>query len=203
VSLPTAFAQDGLPLVTEVEWKPFREHVRALLAGLERRGQAPPGETVQALRELLDREPVEVEQAVVQVQKLLDPLCLVGVHINPESRVKAARGTAPAKLQRDRERLVLVKLHNEGGVTSTLRVTGPQLTNDPDHAADAWLGATLAADAPLTAKLTGRGLQYLVLVLKAREAGKREALFRFDVGQGTQDLGFRAEVPVLFTVTER
>jgi hypothetical protein len=36
--------------------------------------------------------------------------------------------------------------------------------------------------------------------LAAHEAGKREATLKFDVGQGTQDLGFRAEVPVLFTV---
>ena len=28
----------------------------------------------------------------------------------------------------------------------------------------------------------------------------REATLRFDVGQGSQDLGFRGEVPVLFTV---
>ena len=31
-------------------------------------------------------------------------------------------------------------------------------------------------------------------------AGKREATVGFDIGQGTQDLGFRAEVPILFTV---
>jgi hypothetical protein len=42
-----------------------------------------------------------------------------------------------------------------------------------------------------------------VLRLTAREGGKREATFRFDVGQGTQDLGFRGEVPVLFTVRAR
>jgi len=42
----------------------------------------------------------------------------------------------------------------------------------------------------------------VVLHLIGREAGKREATLQFNVGQGTQDLGFRAEVPVLFTITE-
>jgi len=42
-----------------------------------------------------------------------------------------------------------------------------------------------------------------VLRLRASAAGKREATLKFDVGQGTQDLGFRAEVPVLFTVQVR
>jgi hypothetical protein len=37
-------------------------------------------------------------------------------------------------------------------------------------------------------------------MLTALEAGKREATLNFDVGQGTQDLGFRAEVPILFHV---
>src|SRR5262249_45925301 len=32
------------------------------------------------------------------------------------------------------------------------------------------------------------------------EAGKREATIGFDVGQGTQDLGFRGEAPVLFDI---
>jgi hypothetical protein len=34
--------------------------------------------------------------------------------------------------------------------------------------------------------------------LYSRDAGKREATLTFDVGQGTQDLGFRSELPVLF-----
>jgi hypothetical protein len=36
--------------------------------------------------------------------------------------------------------------------------------------------------------------------LRTRQSGKREATFQFDVGQGTQDLGFRAEVPILFAI---
>jgi hypothetical protein len=40
----------------------------------------------------------------------------------------------------------------------------------------------------------------VILRLRSSEAGKREATLQFDVGQGTQDLGFRAEVPILFTV---
>jgi hypothetical protein len=36
--------------------------------------------------------------------------------------------------------------------------------------------------------------------LTPAQSGKREATLAFDAGQGTQDLGFRAEVPVLFTV---
>ena len=37
-------------------------------------------------------------------------------------------------------------------------------------------------------------------LIYSSEAGKREATLGFDVGQGTQDLGFRGECPVLFDV---
>ena len=38
----------------------------------------------------------------------------------------------------------------------------------------------------------------LLVSLYSRDAGKREARFSFDVGQGTQDLGFRGDADVLF-----
>src|SRR5262249_25343515 len=48
------------------------------------------------------------------------------------------------------------------------------------------------------ATLSGLGVEYRIVELYSRDAGKREASFAFDTGQGTQDLGFRNEVSVLF-----
>ena len=53
---------------------------------------------------------------------------------------------------------------------------------------------------PMKAHLSGLDLEYRVLQLYAKEAGKREAKLAFDVGQGSQDLGFRNEVDILFTI---
>ena len=50
-----------------------------------------------------------------------------------------------------------------------------------------------------TKGLSGAKEEYVILRLTAHGAGKREATLTFDVGQGTQDLGYRAEVPILFT----
>jgi hypothetical protein len=52
----------------------------------------------------------------------------------------------------------------------------------------------------MAAKLSGNALEYLILEFETDQEGKREARLIFDAGQGTQDLGFRAEVPVLFVV---
>ena len=52
----------------------------------------------------------------------------------------------------------------------------------------------------MTPNLSGLGVEYALALLYSSESGKREATIGFDVGQGTQDLGFRGEVPVLFEV---
>ena len=184
----------ALPAVEAVHWPHLREQCRELMQSLDAAKAPLPAATVRALRDLLDKEPADPDAAVVAVQKLLDAHCLIGVHINPESRVKAARGPAATDLDIGRASVVLVRVHNEGGVTSTLAVSGPGVIAPKEEGG--WLEAKIVA----RAQLSGRRLEYVALRLTAREAGKREATFRFDVGQGTQDLGFRAEVPILFSV---
>lgn len=188
-------AGSPLPIVDGADWPQVRAECQRLLKGLEALQAPLPTETVTKLKGLLETSPTDPTAAAVEVQKLLDPHCLVGININPESRVKAARGPRLAELVRDRETVVLVKIHNEAGVTHGLAVTGPQVRTGKEDDRERWLEARAVGD-----KLRGGRLEYVPVRLTAREAGKREATLKFDVGQGTQDLGFRAEVPILFTV---
>jgi hypothetical protein len=132
-----------------------------------------------------------------RLQELLDPHVLLTISINPESRVKVARGEARAELRQSQAVPVLIKVVNEAGVTAVLRPTSPQA--DP-NAKDRFLDLKMHTDKPLSATLSGRPVEYVILLLTSREGGRREATIGFDVGQGTQDLGFRGEVPVLFTI---
>ncbi len=191
-----ARAQDPLPVVSDVEWKPLRAHARDVLQALDALKSPLPTDTDRAVRALLKDEP---KDAADRLQELLDAHCLVGVTINPESRVKAARGPAAAELRQGKEAVFLVKVHNDAGVTNALAVSGDQVRSGKGGEGQ-WLEAAVHAAAPLGKTLDGAKVQYVVVRLKADEAGKREATLRFDVGQGTQDLGFRAEVPVLFTI---
>jgi hypothetical protein len=200
---PPALAQSALPAVDDVAWKPFRAHCLDLLKALDALKAPLPADTVKALRKLLDRDPRNAEAAVTAVRKLLDAHCLIGVSINAESRVKAQRGPTAVRLVRGKPTVVLVRIHNEAGVTHALGVDGPQLVRPGKKDPDRWLEAAVLTPAPLRARLSGRRLEYRVLRLTPKQAGKREATLRFDVGQGTQDLGFRAEVPILFTVRTR
>ncbi len=199
LALLPARARAPLPTVDDVEWGPFRAHCVSLLKALDAAKAPLPPATLRALQPLLSAEPRDKQAASAAIQKLLDAHCFVGVHVNPESRVKAARGQGAVALVRDQPTLVLVRIHNEGGVTHSLAVDGPQIVRPGKKGADRWLEASIVAPA----RLTGRRLEYRLLRLTPRQAGKREATLRFDVGQGTQDLGFRAEVPILFVVRAR
>jgi len=198
-SVGSATAQSALPLVDDVEFTALREHCQRLRKALDGLKAPLPADLDKQLDVLLSARANDL-RATEKVQKLLDAHCLCGVTINPESRVSATRGPLSAELVRDRPVLALIKVCNNAGVTAKLAIEGPQLRRDGKAEAERWLEVAVQTEAPLARTLSGQKLEYVVVALMAREAGKREATLRFDVGQGTQDLGFRAEVPILFIV---
>jgi hypothetical protein len=198
----SAHAQTAIAVVEEVAFEPLRAQCSDLLKSLDAERAPLPPEVARELNGILANGAKDPEAAAVRIQQLLDARCLIAVNINPESRVKAARGPAAADLIRDRPVIALVKVHNEAGVTHPLVVTGPQVLGRGKDGHGRWLEAMVPAERGRTKPLTGQKVEYVPLRLTAHEAGKREATLRFDVGQGTQDLGFRAEVPVLFTIKE-
>ncbi|MGH7968136.1 MAG: CehA/McbA family metallohydrolase, partial [Limisphaerales bacterium] len=65
-------------------------------------------------------------------------------------------------------------------------------------AGELWLAMETFDKQPLKAGLSGLPLEYRIVSLYSRDSGQREGKLMFDVGQGTQDLGFRSEVDILF-----
>jgi hypothetical protein len=178
----------------------MRVQCKELLDGLRKLQASLPRDTDRELRAFLDDKQKTSEEPAVRIQKALNAQCLVGVSINPESRVKAARGPRSAELVAGKEIVFLIRVLNEAGVTHPLSLDGPQIIGRGAENTDRWLHATLYPDRTSSPKLSGLKVEYVLLRLKAEKAGKREATLVFDVGQGTQDLGFRAEVPILFTI---
>lgn len=187
----------------EVEGQPLAANVQRLIDALQFLGAPLPAETTTGLQTAVKARDAR------KIQELLDPHVLVVVTLNPESRVKAARGPAPATLQQGGFVPVLLKVVNDSGVQQALRVRSPQAgpvysggwgKNDPKADKDRFLDVDMFTGSPMTAKLSGLKVEYALALIYSSEAGKREATLAFDVGQGTQDLGFRGEVPVLFNV---
>ncbi|MCM8543239.1 MAG: CehA/McbA family metallohydrolase, partial [Lentisphaeraceae bacterium] len=131
-----------------------------------------------------------------------------GVHINPESRVKVLEGLVKPVLIEGGWTSFLVKIKNEAGVTANLSASSEQASTvylrdwDKKEAKiiprDRWLGMELSVQRPLIRKLVGINLEYRVIQMYSRDKGKRAAEIVFDVGQGTQDLGFRNNVAITF-----
>jgi len=61
------------------------------------------------------------------------------------------------------------------------------------------MGLELYDKDPMSLRLSGLPLEYRILQVYSRDQGQRSAAIGFNVGQGTQDIGFRNEVVVVFT----
>jgi hypothetical protein len=182
--------------IEDVEGQPLAANVERLLQALEFLGAKLPEDTT---KELLA---AAKERNAKKLQELLDPHVLALVTLSPESRVKAARGPADAKLQQGGYVPFIIKVVNNSTVKKTLQLTSPQagkVYNDKDGKGR-FLEVEMYTSPPLAANLSGLKVEYALALIYSTEAGKREATLAFDVGQGTQDLGFRAETPVLFDV---
>ncbi len=199
----------------EVEGQPLAANVQRLVQALDFLG-APLASEVRAavLATITARD-------ARGLQALLDPQVACVVTVNPESRVSVERGPAKAVLQQAGYTPLLVKVINHSASMARLNVRSPQAgppyagvakgtmererqqhlrENENTKGADRFLDVSLFAAPPMTPNLSGLEVEYAVALIYSSEAGRREATLVFDIGQGTQDLGFRAEVPILFEV---
>jgi hypothetical protein len=200
--LPLARAQTAKLDIVDVEGQPLAANATRLLDALKFLGSPLPAETMTALTAAAKARDAK------KIQELLDPHVLVQVSLNPESRVKAARGPGSVSLQQGGWVVGLVKVVNDSTVKKALNVSSPQSgpvyggggARNPKGDKDRFLQVEMFNKQPMTAALSGLKAEYALALLYSSEAGKREATLVFDVGQGSQDLGFRAEVPILFDV---
>ncbi len=199
-----------------VEAQPLAANIERLVEALEYLGAPVPADL---RRDLLRAGQGRDAKAL---QERLDPRVLLAVHINPEARVRVTRGSAPAILQQAGYTPVIVKVVNESGGSQRLRIGSPQAgpvyagmsrlsgqrmqqehlreNENVDKRTDRFLDLEMFTAAPMTANLSGLEVEYAIALIYSSEPGRREATITFDVGQGTEDLGFRAEAPVLFDV---
>jgi hypothetical protein len=214
IATPALFAAP-LPLVVDVEQQPLVSTTRRLVDALDFIGAPLNPDDQRALAAAMV-DP-DTNQSVRKIQAILDPYCLFAVTINPESRVSVVEGPAPKELVQQGWRTFLLKVINQAGITPELKAESPNAAPlfmqghgdrqqplkteklvPPGEVSQRFLDIDLYKKQPLRRALSGLGVEYRVVMLYSRDAGKREADIGFNVGQGTQDLGFRASVPILF-----
>ncbi|HZH63262.1 MAG TPA: CehA/McbA family metallohydrolase, partial [Flavisolibacter sp.] len=209
---PTA---SSLPIINGVEPQPLLAQAIRLKEAMSFLGSSLSKEDEKRLEQLSNGllTPATVEA----IQHILDPYCLAMININPEARVKVARGPAAATLMQNGWTSFLVKVHNEAGVTAALKAESPAAapalhisTFQPraiqkhllseGQVASRFLEIQMYQNRPLLPALSGLLLEYAVVQVYSKDAGKREAEIGFNIGQGSQDIGFRNTLPVLFDI---
>jgi hypothetical protein len=195
--------------------QPLAQQARRLETALRYLGEPLRPADLQAIDEAVAM--TDDAAAVARLQQALDRYVLAVVHISPESRVKVSEGAAPPELVQGGTRLFLVKVLNDAGVTAPLTVESPNIGRvyipsrdgvgvpEPRHVLtdvqvrERWADMALYTQPPMRQRLSGLGVEYAILQVYSRDAGKRSAIISFNVGQGSQDVGFRNDIEVLFT----
>lgn len=206
-------AADAVPQES-VDGQPLGANVVRLIEALEYLGQPLPVDITMTLREAAKH------RDAVKLQTILDDHVLFVVSLNPEVRVKVARGPAEARLQQAGYTCHVVKVLNQSTVTRALRIMSPQsgpvyagaaeailkrqaqtelrANENAGGATDRFLELEMFQSQPMSRQLSGLTVEYALAMIYCSESGQREATVGFDVGAGTQDIGFRGEVPILF-----
>ncbi len=211
-----AIAEDAAwPKVVEVEQQPLVASTERVVQALDFIGAPIAEDDQKKLAAALKLD--DAVKSALGIQSVLDKYCVAGVVINPESRVSVVEGPAKKELIQQGWRTFLVKVHNQAGITAELKIESPNLLPvymrgkgprekpltdeklvDAADVPGRFLDATLFNKQPLKPGLSGLELEYRIVQLYSRDVGRREAQLGFNVGQGTQDIGFRNAVPILF-----
>jgi hypothetical protein len=194
-----------------VPLQPLAQQVRRLEDAMNYLGQPFPAADHTAINAAIAN--ADEGAAVAELEKILDRYALAIVDINAESRVKVEPGPAKPELVEGGTRLFLVKVINRANVTAPLRVASPNSGNvyipstgnpepklelTPQDAAGRWAEISIYDKPPMERRLSGLALDYRVLQIYSRDSGQRSAQISFNVGQGSQDIGFRNDILVLF-----
>jgi hypothetical protein len=203
-----------------VDVQPLAAQVRRLVEALEYLGE--PFSIAERLALERASEQEDAARALLGIREVLDARSLFFVEISPESRVRVTRGRAEATLVERGWRSFLVRVRNEAGVTAQLKAASPnalpvyargQNTDipggfsldprptqkiTPSEVRNRWLDLAMFDKQPLEPRLSGLLHEYRIIQLYSRDRGRREAQVSFNVGQGSQDIGFRNDVSILF-----
>jgi hypothetical protein len=176
---------DTLPLIETVEAQPLLAQVQRLTQTLDDLGSPLSAETRAALERATQE--TDDQRAVLAVQEALDPLCLLGVRIDPPTRMTLSAGPARPELVEGGWRQFLVKVHNAASWKVELRMISPSadsLFNAPAaEIENRWLELQMFNKQPFQTQLGGLEVEYRILQVYSRVAGRREATLAISVAR--------------------
>jgi hypothetical protein len=181
-----------LPVVKTVERQPLGAQALRVADALEFLGVPLPG----AERKALEAAVAEKEEAksVEGIQSILDRHCLAGVHIAAKDKLETTLGPAKPELAEQGWRVFLVKVANPTGVKQfEVRAESPNAlplfqrsSGKPDPkvisvgaTGKRFLDLAMFTQQPLTRDLSGLEVEYRIVQIYSRDAGRKEAAISF------------------------
>ncbi len=182
-----------LPKVSKVELQPLAAQAERVAQALELLG-AP---LTASDRQTLVQAGKDKQNGVAVIQQILDQRCLAGLSIRGTKgspTLEAIPGPARPELAEQGWRVFLVKVFNEAGIDNLeLRGTSPNAapltrrsTNSPDPRVESvavvrkrFLELDSYTSQPLVRGLSGLELEYRILQVYCRDAGRKEANLGF------------------------
>jgi hypothetical protein len=174
-----------LPVVSKVDLQPLAAQAGRVADALEYLGAPLSPAERQALKDA---------KSVEAIQQVLDPHCLFGVTVGKGPSLTVQVGPAKAELAEQGWRVFLVKVANQAGIERlelrpyspnalplTQRSTGkpdPKVTSVGEVGAR-FLDLMSFAGQPLVRDLSGLELEYRILQVYCRDAGRKEAQIGF------------------------
>jgi hypothetical protein len=187
-------ARADLPRVTHVELQPLAAQVARLVDALDLLGTPLPQSDKDALRQAAAAK--EHGPAVAAIQDVLDKHCLAGVRITGDKQLTASTGPAKPELAEQGWQVFLVKVTNDAAVANAeLRADSPNAlplykrsTGRPDpkvvsfgEVGNRFLDLMMFNTQPLVKPLSGLELEYRILQVYCRDAGRKEAQLGFSL----------------------
>ena len=211
----------GAPQVPDAYVQPQLALAYRVFDALARLGEPISARAVEQVRAL--EACGSAAAAVRAALALLQPRVLLMAGVNPEARLMVSRARTAVEVVQGGWRVFLVRVDNPGLVPGRLGIDSPEAlpvngvyppgspqfgpmgptvvanTTRGDMAAR-WLGLELDAAAPLAAELEAVPFDYKVISLYARDAGRRSAAFRLDLGSGSAALADHDLTTIDFTI---
>jgi hypothetical protein len=205
--LTSSLAAGDLPKVAKVDRQPLAAQAKRVAQALEYLGAPLP----EADKKALDAaaEDADEAKAVATIQTILDQHCLASVRIahgdkSSKPVLENQRGPAKAQLAEQGWRVFLVKVDNPTGIKDLeLRADSPNAlplvkpsSSKPDpivtsvgEVSQRFLDLPMFNSQPMVRDLSGLELEYRVLQIYCRDAGRKEANLGFSLWRSSGSKG--------------
>lgn len=207
-------------MVNEELAQPILAMACRVIDAMDRQGEPFDQTGIAAIKE--QEAAGKLAEAANAAMALLQTRALFSASITAEARVSVKRQRNSATLVQGGWRLFLARIDNPSMVPGKLNAASPNALpvngiEPPDPVAGGrmgvvgvpttrgdiaqrWLQLEVHDEAPLAADLEALPVDFKLLRLYARDAGRRSARIRLDIGPGTGDLGERDHVNIVFDV---